>query len=320
MATAARVVVARQLPDAGLELLRSKFEVDVGGARLDRQTLLRRLPGAAALVADPTVPVDAELLDCAGPSLRVVANFAVGYDNVDLAACRVRGVVVTNTPNVLTDATAELTVALMLAAARHLGEGERLVRAGSWEGWEPQQLLGLELRTATVGVVGPGRIGARVAELVSGFGSRLLYASRKSRPELESRLGIERRALEELVGEADVVTLHVPLDADTRHMVDRRLLGRFKPGALLVNTARGGLVDTDALVEALQSGRLGGAGLDVYENEPDVPAELVALENVVLAPHLGSATHTARDGMARLAAENVIAVLEDREPPTPITN
>jgi glyoxylate reductase len=301
-------------------LLRPKFDVDVGDPTLDRRALLKRVAGAAALVADPTVPVDAELLDAAGPSLRVVANFAVGYDNVDLDTCRERGVVVTNTPNVLTEATAELTVALMLAAARHLGEGERLVRTGGWQGWEPEQLLGLELRTATVGVVGLGRIGARVAELVAGFGSRLLYASRKPRPELESRLGMERRSLDELVGEADVVTLHVPLGPDTRHMIDRRLLGLFKPGALLVNTARGGLVDTDALVEALRSGALGGAALDVYEKEPEVPAELVALENVVLAPHLGSATHTARDGMARLAAENVIAVLEDREPLTPVTN
>jgi glyoxylate reductase len=316
--TRPKVVVARQLPAAGLELLRAKVELDVGTAELDRAELLRRARGAAALIADPTVPVDSELLDAAGPQLRVVANFAVGYDNVDLEACRQREVTITNTPDVLTNATAELTLALMLAAARQIGTGERLVRSGSWSGWEPEQLLGRELRDATIGIVGLGRIGSRVGELMSGFGSRLLYASRSERPDHETSLGIERRELDELIAESDVVTLHVPLTPSTRHLIDGDRLARFKPGSILVNTARGGLIATDALVAALRDGPLAAAALDVYEHEPTVEGGLLARENVVLAPHLGSATRTARDGMATLAARNVIEVLEGRAPLTPV--
>jgi glyoxylate reductase len=316
------VVVARRLPAAGLELLAEHFEVDAGDSAFERAELLRRVPGAAAIVADPTVPVDAELLDAAGPDLKVVANFAVGYDNIDLDACRRRGVVATNTPDVLTNATAELTLALMLAAARRVGEAERVLRRGDWTGWEPGQLLGRELSGATVGIIGLGRIGTRVAELLQGFRVRLLYTSRRAHPDsiwAEARLGLERVTLAELVEQADFVTLHAPLTAETRHLVDAELLDRFKPGAVLVNTARGGLVDARALADALRSGRLAAAGLDVFEHEPDVEPELTALEQVVLLPHLGSATATARDGMARLAAENVIAVVAGKPPLTPVS-
>ena len=263
--------------------------------------------------ADPTVRVDGGLLDAAGDSLRVVANFAVGYDNIDVGACRQRGVVVTNTPDVLTNATAELALGLMLAAARRLGEGERMVRAGRWTGWEPGQLLGRELSGSVVGIVGLGRIGTRVAELLRGFDVTLLCASRSPHPELESRLEAERVSLEELLARADFVTLHVPLSAETRRLIDDAALDRMKPGAVLVNTSRGGLVDSTALARALRDGRLFAAGLDVYDHEPDVPAELLALENVVLAPHMGSATSQARDGMARLVAQNVAAVLAGRD-------
>jgi glyoxylate reductase len=312
-------VIARRLPAAGLQLLAERFEVVPGELSLDRAELLGRAPGAAAVVADPTVPIDDELLDAAGDSLRVVANFAVGYDNVDLEACRARGVVVTNTPDVLTNATAELAVTLMLGAARHVGQGERLVRAGEWTGWDPAALLGRELAGSTVGIVGLGRIGLRVAELLRGFEPGLLYASRTSRPEAEARLGLEWVELPELVERSDFVTIHAPLTPETRHLIDASLLDRFKPGAVLVNTARGPLVDTAALAEALRSGRLAAAGLDVFEHEPAVEPELLALENVVLLPHLGSATATARDAMARLAAENVIAVLAGKPPLTPVS-
>jgi glyoxylate reductase len=275
--------------------------------------------GAAALVADPTVPVDAPLLDAAAPGLRIVANFAVGYDNVDVPACAARGVVVTNTPDVLTNATAELAMTLMLAAARRLGEVERIVRAGRWRGWEPGQLLGRELSGAVVGIVGLGRIGTRVAELLRGFGVEILYTARSPRPGAEEQLGARRAELGDLLARADFVTLHVPLTSETHHLIDRRALERMKPGAVLVNTARGGLVDAAALAEAIAHGRLGGAGLDVYEQEPQVPRELLELERVVLAPHIGSATAKARDGMARLVADNVIAVLEGRPPLTPVS-
>jgi glyoxylate reductase len=311
-------VVARYLPEAGSALLAERYDVDEGGTEVSRDELLRRVPGAAALVADPTVRVDPELLDSAGASLRVVANFAVGYDNVDVAACGERGVIVTNTPDVLTNATAELAVGLMLAAARRLGEAERIVRAGRWSGWEPNQLLGRELSGAVVGIVGLGRIGTRVAELLRGFEVGLLYAARSRHPEVEGILGAEHSTLEALLERSDFVTLHVPLSPQTHHLIDAHALQRMKPGAILVNTSRGGLVDAAALAEAIHDGRLAGAGLDVYEQEPQVPSELLELERVVLAPHVGSATATARDAMARLVAENVIAVLEGRAPLTPV--
>jgi glyoxylate reductase len=313
-----RVVVARYLPEAGRARLAERYELDEDGAQPDREELLRRVAGAAALVADPTVPVDAELVDAAGESLRVVANFAVGYDNVDVAACRERGVIVTNTPDVLTNATAELAVALMLAAARRLGEAERIVRGGRWAGWEPKQLLGRELSGAVVGIVGLGRIGTRVAELLRGFEVELLYATRSPRPEAERRLRAEHATLEALLERSDFVTLHVPLSPQTRHLIDAHALQRMKPGAILVNTSRGGLVDAAALAQAIRDGRLAGAGLDVYEHEPQVPPELMDLERVVLTPHVGSATAAARDAMAQLVAENVIAVLEGRAPLTPV--
>jgi glyoxylate reductase len=313
-----RVVVARYLPPAGRDLLAPRYEVDEGSAEPDRDALEQRVAGAAALVADPTVPVDAELLDAAGGTLKIVANFAVGYDNVDVPACHERGVVVTNTPDVLTNATAELAVALMLAAARRLGEAERMVRAGRWTGWEPSQLLGRELSGATVGIVGLGRIGTRVAELLRGFEVELLYTARSPRAGAEERLGARYADLDDLLARSDFVTLHAPLTDETRNLIDRRALDRMKPQAFLVNTARGGLVDAEALAAALAEGRLGGAGLDVYEQEPHIPAALLRLETVVLAPHIGSATATARDGMARLVAENVIAMLEGRPPLTPV--
>lgn len=318
MEEAARVVVARQLPPAGLARLERRFRVECGGPGLERSALLDLVPGAAALVSDPTVRVDGALLDAAGESLKVVANYAVGYDNIDLEACRARGIVVTNTPDVLTNATAELTLALMLTAARRLGEGERLVRRLEWTGWEPGQLLGRELAHSTIGIVGLGRIGLRVAELLQGFGSSLLYTARTRREEAEARLGLEHRSLHDLVAEADVVTLHVPLSDQTHHLIDEAMLTRFRAGSILVNTSRGALVDTEALIAALRSGPLAAAALDVYEQEPEVPPGLLELDNVVLAPHLGSATTRARDGMAQLVADNVVAVLDGRRPVTPV--
>ena len=311
-------MIARRLPAAGLDLLAERFDVVSGELSPARDELLTRVEGAAAIVADPTVPVDGELLDAAGPALRVVANFAVGFDNVDFDATEARGVVVTNTPDVLTNATAELAVTLMLAAARRVGEAERLVRDRKWTGWDPSALLGRELAGSTVGIVGLGRIGLRVAELLRGFEPALLYTSPSPRPEAEVRLGLERVPLEELVERSDFVTLHAPSTPATHHLVDRALLERFKRGAVLVNAARGSLVDAKALATALRDGRLSAAGLDVFEQEPAVDPELLALENVVLLPHVGSATAAARDGMARLVAENVIAVLSGKPPLTPV--
>ena len=308
-----RVVVVGAMPAVGIELLRRRADVDAGGIRPEPGWLQAHVPGAAAIVADPGVPVDAELLDAAGPSLKVVANFAVGHDNIDLDAVRARGIRATNTPDVLTNATAELAITLMLSAARRVAEADALTRRGEWH--EEEALLGRELAGATVGLVGFGRIARRVAELLSGFEVRLLFTARSH---ASAPPGAEQRELGDLLASSDFVSLHVPLTSETRHLIDASRLAQMKRGAVLVNTSRGGVIDTKALVHALRGGPLGAAGLDVYEDEPHVPRELRELPNTVLLPHIGSATGKTREAMARLCVENVIAVIEGREPPTPL--
>ncbi|MFN2612477.1 MAG: 2-hydroxyacid dehydrogenase [Solirubrobacterales bacterium] len=310
------VVIARKLLRAGAEPLRERFEVREGGLNGTRRELLELVVGATALVTDPTVPVDDELLDAAGPQLKVVANFAVGYDNVDLPACRARGLIVTNTPEVLTEATAELALALTLAAARHLSEAERDLRAGNWKGWDPAAYRGIELRGATVGVVGLGRIGGRYAELVHGLGAAVVYSGSTGKPEAERKIGARRLELDQLLEVADVVSLHAPAVSTTHHMIDSRRLDLIGPFGVLVNTARGSLVDEQALAVALREGRLGSAGLDVFEDEPGVRQQLLDAPRAVLSPHIGSATTNSRDAMAGLVADNVIAALDGREPPS----
>jgi glyoxylate reductase len=313
-----RVVVARTLPAVGLDKLRERFDVRSGGLPFDRDWLYEHAPGASAIVTDPTVPVDGELLDLAGERLQVVSNFAVGYDNIDTDAIRARGLRATNTPDVLTNATAELAVALMQATGRRMMETDGILRRGEWVGLEPEQFLGRELSGATVGLVGFGRIGRRVAELLRGFEPRIVFSARRPMDEAAAEHGAQQMALDELLAVSDYVSLHVNLTPATRHMIGAEALARCKPGAILVNTCRGGVVDTAALVEALRHGPLAGAGLDVYENEPAVPAELTALPNTVLVPHIGSATRSTRDAMAELCADNVIAVLSGHDPLTPI--
>jgi glyoxylate reductase len=245
----------------------------------------------------------------------VVSNFGVGWDNLDLDAIRARGVRATNTPDVLTGSTAELAVALMLAAARRIAEADSIVRSDGWRGVGAEQFLGRDLAGATVGLVGFGRIGKRVAGLLRGFDVQLLFHAGDDEPAGE---GAQARELPELLAASDFVSLHVPLTSETRHLIDASALALMKPGAILVNTSRGGVVETSALIEALRSGRLAAAGLDVYEDEPNVPDELRALPNTVLLPHIGSATVATRNAMARLCAENAIAVLEGRPPPAPL--
>lgn len=252
------------------------------------------------------------------PSLRVVANMAVGYDNVDVGAARARGVRVTNTPDVLTGATAELTWALILAAARRVGEGERLVRSGRWTGWEPTQLLGTGLDGRVLGIVGAGRIGREVGRRAGAFGMGVAYWGRTRRPEWERETGAEWVAsLGDLAGHADVLSIHVASTAGTRGLVDGALLDRMKDGAILVNTSRGDVVDEPALVERLEGGRI-RAGLDVYAGEPAVPERLRALENVVLLPHLGSATRQTRQAMFDLAWSNLLRCVRGGDPLTPV--
>jgi glyoxylate reductase len=289
--------------------------VRTGGLDATPKRLRELAPGVAAIVADPTVRVDAELLDAAGPSLKVVANFAVGHDNVDLDACRERGVAVTNTPDVLTNATAELALALSLAAARRFWEVESDLRGGGWGGWDPGAHLGLELSGATFAVVGLGRIGRRYAELVRPLAGELLYVSPSRNSDAEAKLDIAHVSLGEALASSDVVSLHAPATPATHHMIGRAELEAMRTHAVLVNTSRGALVDAEALAAAMRAGEIGAAGLDVYEREPEVPRSLLEAPRCVLLPHIGSATTRARDGMARLAAENVLAALSGAEPP-----
>lgn len=316
-----RVLLTRRMPPAAGEVLaKAGLEVEM----LDvvepppRAEVLRRARGCAGLITMLSDRVDDELLDAAGPTLRIVANYAVGFDNIDLEACRRRGIRVSNTPGVLTEATADLTWALILAAARHVAAGDRLVRSGQWRGWAPTQLLGLELNGATLGIVGAGRIGTAVARRSVGFNMRVLYTDPRPNPELERDLRAERVELPLLIAESDVVSLHLPYQPENRHLIGPAELAAMKPTAILVNTARGPIVDEAALVAALRAGRLAAAGLDVYENEPDLTPGLAELPSVVLLPHLGSATTQTRQRMAAMAAENVVAVLAGRRPPNAV--
>jgi glyoxylate reductase len=310
------VVIARVLLPAGRDRLAERYEIREGDLEATREELLALAPGASALVADPSVAIDAEVLGACGDGLRVVANFAVGYDNVDLAACRERGVVVTNTPDVLTEATAELAMALTLAAARRMSDAERDLRAGLWGGFDPGAYLGIEIWGSTVGVVGMGRIGHRYARLAHGLGAQIVYAGPAAKPEAEGELGARRLDMAELLELADVVSLHAPATPETRGLISARELELIGPEGVLVNTSRGSLVDSEAVAAALESGALGAAGLDVYEGEPEVSPRLLDAPRCVLLPHIGSATIRSRDGMANAVADNVIAVLEGGEPPS----
>jgi glyoxylate reductase len=248
-------------------------------------------------------------------NLKILANYAVGYNNIDVAAAKAKGIIVTNTPDVLTDATADLTWALILATARRVVEGDRLVRSGRWNGWQPTQLLGLDVSGRTLGLIGMGRIGRVVARRAAGFNMQILYHTRQPAKDLDQQQGWLSRTLNQLLSESDIVSIHVPLSPATTHLIGASQLAVMKPTALLVNTARGPVVDEAALVEALSQRRLAGAGLDVYEQEPSIDPRLLQLDQVVLAPHLGSATLSTRVRMGMICLENIAAVLEGREPP-----
>ena len=280
--------------------------------------LRRDVAGAVAVVCTLTERVDEAVLAAAGPQLRVVANVAVGYDNIDVAAAEARGVLVTNTPGVLDGATADLTMGLVLAAARRIAEGDRFLRTGTPWIWGPRMMTGLDISAgATLGVVGYGRIGRAVARRARAFDMRVLATPTRT-PLGPDDGPVEFRPLPDLLADSDVVTLHCPLTPQTHHLVDDAALARMRPTALLVNTARGPVVDTDALVRALQEGRLGGAALDVFEGEPRVDPRLLALEQVVLTPHLGSAADRTRSAMCALAVRNVAEVLAGRPALTPV--
>ncbi|MDT8915555.1 D-glycerate dehydrogenase [Amycolatopsis sp. PS_44_ISF1] len=310
------IAVTRWIPDEALEVLAQAGEVKLSDADrpLMPEELRDHVAGASAVVSMLHDRVDGSLAEAGGPGLKVVANVAVGYDNVDVAVLAARGVTVTNTPGVLTDATADLAFGLLLAVTRRLGEGERLIRARTPWSFHLGFLLGSGLQGKTLGIVGPGQIGRAVARRAAAFGLRTVYSGRSAKPGLEG----EFLPFEELLRQSDFVSLHCPLTPETRHLIDARALQTMKPGAYLVNTTRGLVVDESALADALEAGEIAGAALDVFEAEPEIEPRLLGREDVVLTPHLGSATVETRTAMAVLAARNVTSVLTGGQPLTEV--
>lgn len=317
-----KIFVTRPIPDSGIKLLQDKnYEIIVNEAARDRmatkEEMLEGIHGAHALLSVLTEKIDAEIMDIAGPQLKIIANYAVGFDNIDIEAAKQRNIMVTNTPGVLTNSVAEHTFALMLAIARRIAEADRFTRAGKYTAWGPELLLGTDLSGKTLGILGLGRIGSRVAHhAVKGFGMRVLYYDPKPNPEFEKEYGaIYAASADELLPQCDFVSIHVPLLPETEHLISAERLAKMKPTAYLVNTSRGPTVDEQALADALKNGKIKGAAIDVFENEPQINPDLLNLENIILTPHIASATEETRQAMSKLAAENIIEVLEGRVPP-----
>ena len=313
------VLVTRRLPQPAMDRIAERCEVTLfeGDGAMPREDLLREVAGKAGAVTLLTDRVDDEFLDAAGEGLVIAANYAVGFDNIDVPACSARGVMASNTPEVLTETTADTAWALMMAAARRVPEGDRFLRTRTPWVWGPMMMLGQDVHGKVLGIVGFGRIGQALARRGRGFGMKVLYHDVFRPPAaLERELGVEFREVDDLLAEADFVSLHTNLTEQTRHLIDTERLRRMKPTAVLVNTSRGPIIDEAALAEALRSGEIFAAGLDVFENEPEVHPGLLELDNAVVIPHLGSATVETRTAMGLLAADNLIAALEGRRPPT----
>jgi glyoxylate reductase len=314
------VLVTRRLPHVALDVIFERCDVDLWEGppeAIPRDDLLKRIGGKAGTVTLLTEKVDAEFLDAAGPQLRIVANYAVGFDNIDVDECTRRGVMAANTPDVLTDTTADLAWSLLMAAARRIGEGDRFLRGRQGWIWGPEMMLGQDVHHKVLGVVGFGRIGQAVARRASGFGMRVIYYDVfRPPPEAERETGAQFREFDDLLVEADFVSIHVALTPETRHLFGAEQFAKMKPTAVLVNSSRGPVVDEAALAGALRSREIFAAGLDVFENEPEIHPDLLELENATVIPHLGSATVETRNAMGLLAAENLFAALEGRRPPT----
>jgi glyoxylate reductase len=316
-----KVYVTRKIPEPALKILRPVADItqwDKEDVPPPRDVILRELAPADGVFSLLTDRIDAEVM-AAAPRLKVISNFAVGYDNIDIPAATKRGIVVTHTPDVLTETVADFAVCLMLAAARRLVEADRYTRDRKWKTWEPMLLAGQDIYNATLGLIGVGRIGAAVARRAQGFGMRVLYYDVVRREDLERSLGITYRSFEDVLRDSDVISVHVPLSEHTRHLMGRAQFALMKKTAVFVNTSRGPVVDQQALTEALAARRIFAAGIDVFEKEPISPDDpLLKLDNVIAAPHIASASIPTRIRMATLAAENLVAVLQGRRPPNPV--
>ena len=317
--TRPKVVVTRGLPDRVEARMTELFDatLNTADAKLDRAALLTALADCDVLVPTVTDTIDAELIGGAGARLKLIANYGAGVNHIDLKAARDRGIVVTNTPGVLTEDTADMTMALILSVPRRLAEGEKLVRSGEWKGWSPGAMLGRRIGGKTLGIVGMGRIGQAVAMRARAFGLSVHYHNRHRLPVvLEAQLAaIWHENLDDLLRAADIVSIHTPLNADSRNMIDARRIRLMRDHVVLINASRGGIVDEDALVAALQGGRLAGAGLDVWEHEPEIDPRLLALPNVVMTPHMGSATYEGREATGDKVIANVRIWSDGHRPP-----
>jgi glyoxylate reductase len=314
-----KVFITRKIPQTGLDLLKSKgieFEMSEFDRPLNRDELMEKIKGVDGILAQLVDKIDGEVMDAAGQHLKVIANYAVGYDNIKLQDAHDRNIMVTNTPDVLTDAVADHAMALMLAAARRISESDRFSRAGKYHGWQPFLLLGQDVFGKTLGIVGMGRIGGALAKRAAkGFGMKVLYHDQKANAELDAEIGSQNVSLGELLQKSDFVSLHVPLLPETKHLISTPQFELMKKTAILVNTARGPVVDEVALLNALKNQDIFAAGIDVWENEPQLTPGLTELENIVLTPHTASATVETRENMSKVAAENIIAALKGETPP-----
>lgn len=316
--TRKRVYVTRQIPEAAIESLREQFDVTVNphDRVLTREELLAGVKGMDAVLCLLTDAIDAEVFEAAGPQCRIFADYAVGYNNIDVAEASRRGIIVTNTPDVLNDATADLAWALLFAVSRRIVESDGFARAGKFKGWGPMMFLGRDITGRKLGIIGAGRIGSNFARKAKGFDMDIIYTSTKPNAEMEKELGARFVDKETLLKEADFISVHVPLTPATRHYIGEKELGLMKETAVLINTSRGPVVDEKALARALKNGKIWGAGLDVFENEPDIEPELMELDNVVIVPHIASATIETRTNMGLIAARNIIKVLNGDKPET----
>ncbi len=313
-----KIFITRQIPDKGVEMLKDKgWDVSIGPEeKISREELLEKVKGVEAILSVLTEKIDGQVMEAAGQQLKIIANYAVGYNNIDVAEAQERKIMVTNTPGVLTDAVAEHAVALLFAIAERIVEADRYTRAGKYKAWGPKLLLGADIKGRTLGIVGLGRIGGAVARrMQDGFEVKIVYHDVKRNEEMEKKLKADYRELDDLLKESDFVSLHTALTPKTRHLINAERLAMLKPTAYLINTSRGPVIDEKALVEVLKNKEIAGAALDVFENEPELTPGLAELENVVLTPHIASATRETRDKMAEMAANNVIAALEGQTPP-----
>lgn len=317
-----KVFITRELPGEAVDLLRKeKFKIAVykKDKPIPRKELIKNGKNADAIIALLTDKFDSDLIDKI-PKCRIIANYAVGYNNIDIDYATKRRIVVTNTPDVLTDSTSDLAMALILACSRRLVEGEKMIREGKFEGWKPKLLLGIELKNKVVGILGAGKIGTETAIRVKAFKAEIFYFDRNRNIGLEKKTGAIRLSLKILLKKSDIISVHLPLNKGTYHLLNREKLSLLKRSAIIVNTARGEIIDEKELIILLKQKKIFSAGFDVYENEPDINTELLKLDNVVLLPHIGSATEEARREMAVLAVENVINVLNGEKPLTPVNN